>query len=1040
MPNRSKSGGDSPSTKYAYGLERDKAPWTSVATLKAGGTSYTTAYSLLDLMLRPVQTQGPSPNGGRILTDTRYDSRGLADETYADVYDKDNAPSSTYAKVPYGGGSQTLTDYDGAGRATKSTFMVNGVKKWDTTTTYTGDSTATTAPAGGNASRTITDVLGRVKETRTYAGTQPDDTQYGATLGTPYNRVAHIYTRDGKQETITGIDDSKWSYTYDLFGRQRTATDPDKGKTVTGYTELDQLDSITDSENKVLLYEHDELGRKTKQWQTSRTDANLQAEWTFDSITGAKGLPVASTRHEAGKGQTGSKAYTKQITAYDALSRATTTTLTLPSTDALVTSGAVTATSTTEVAYRLDGTLQSITAAAGGGLAAEKVTADYNADSGRITGLSGASGYLLGASYTSLGQVAQLQLGTSTAASTKRVFQTNTYEAGTGRLLTAATDDQTRGPVQDLKYTYDPAGNVIATADPADTGAGTDNQCYSYDEFNRLTEAWTPKTANCAITGRTTANLGGPAPYWTTYTYTTAGQRKTEKQNAGTPTTRTYCYNDPAHPHGATATTTSATCTGVAAQYIYDKTGNTTTRVEKAGSSTTQSLQWNAEGKPVKLTEGSTATDYVYDADGELLIRRGNATSGETVLYLGDTEVHLKSGKRWANRYYSAAGSTIAIRSNETGTEKLSFLAADRHNTASIAITADSTQTLNKRYTTPFGSARGTTTGTWPDDKSFLGKTDDKATGLTHIGAREYDPSIGQFISVDPLLEKTKHQTLNGYSYAANNPVTFSDPAGICLDPGNGRCQPGSGGGNNSDPAFPTNASDGDVNLDIDGTLSAGLGSSSSPPRYFELLEVPGYEPDGFQEAFDRAYSLISAERHRAGMPNIQIMAVTGSDICWSKVECTAEQRGYFAFYLFHSPPGFVESLVGHDGGGLAAAPVKASAGAAGAAGISKGRAAERYGKGYESFLVNRLGGGGQFKEKGREFDGAYINPAAGRGTWYEAKSGSFWESILRKPDRLAKWKSTKGQKSGIARDRGIDFRVISENEIPPEITSWLNK
>lgn len=608
--------------------------------------------------------------------------------------------------MPYGSGSQTLTDYDGAGRATKSTFMVNGVKKWDTTTTYTGDSTATTAPAGGNASRTITDVLGRVKETRTYAGTQPDDTQYGATLGTPYTRAAHTQTRDGKPETITGIDDTKWFYTYDLFGRQRTATDPDKGKSTTSYTELDQIDSITDSENKVLLYEYDELGRKTKQWQTSRTDANLQAEWTFDSITGAKGLPVASTRYEEGKGQGGSKAYTKQVTAYDALSRATTGTVALPPTDALVTSGAVTATSTTEVAYRLDGTVKSLKSAAGGGLAAETVTADYNADSGLITGLSGASGYLLGASYTSLGQVAQLQLGTAAAAGTKRVFQTNTYEAGTGRLLTAATDDQTRGPVQDLNYTYDQAGNVTAIADQADIGTGTDSQCFTYDGNNRLTEAWTPKTSDCAATGRTTANLGGPAPYWTSYTYNKAGQRQTEKQNTSTPVTRTYCYNDPDHPHSLTATTTSSTCTGAAAQYTYDKTGNTTTRVEKAGSTTTQSLQWNAEGRPVKLTEGTTATDYVYDANGELLIRRDNATSGETVLYLGDTEVHLKSGKKWANRYYSAAGSTIAFRSNETGTEKLSFLAADHHSTSSTAITADTTQTLTKRYTTPFGSAR----------------------------------------------------------------------------------------------------------------------------------------------------------------------------------------------------------------------------------------------------------------------------------------------------------------------------------------------
>ncbi|MFI8242532.1 RHS repeat-associated core domain-containing protein [Streptomyces sp. NPDC085866] len=60
------------------------------------------------------------------------------------------------------------------------------------------------------------------------------------------------------------------------------------------------------------------------------------------------------------------------------------------------------------------------------------------------------------------------------------------------------------------------------------------------------------------------------------------------------------------------------------------------------------------------------------------------------------------------------------------------------------------------------------------------------------MGAREYDPTIGQFISVDPLLELDKHQTPNGYSYGAQNPTTQSDPSGLGL-----KC-----GG--SEPACPT--------------------------------------------------------------------------------------------------------------------------------------------------------------------------------------------------------------------------------------------
>ncbi|MFV2022030.1 polymorphic toxin-type HINT domain-containing protein, partial [Micromonospora sp. LOL_023] len=59
-------------------------------------------------------------------------------------------------------------------------------------------------------------------------------------------------------------------------------------------------------------------------------------------------------------------------------------------------------------------------------------------------------------------------------------------------------------------------------------------------------------------------------------------------------------------------------------------------------------------------------------------------------------------------------------------------------------------------------------------------------TGLTHIGARHYDPTQGRFISVDPLVNPDNPQTLNAYAYANNNPTTYTDPTGLAFLEGNG--------------------------------------------------------------------------------------------------------------------------------------------------------------------------------------------------------------------------------------------------------------
>jgi RHS repeat-associated protein len=107
----------------------------------------------------------------------------------------------------------------------------------------------------------------------------------------------------------------------------------------------------------------------------------------------------------------------------------------------------------------------------------------------------------------------------------------------------------------------------------------------------------------------------------------------------------------------------------------------------------------------------------------------------------------------------------------------LSFLGSDRHGTARVSVSSAS-GAASVRRSDPFGNPRGGTPS-WPGERGFVGGVTDSATGLTHLGAREYDPSLGRFVSVDPLLDTADPQQINGYAYADNSPATLSDPDGL---------------------------------------------------------------------------------------------------------------------------------------------------------------------------------------------------------------------------------------------------------------------
>ncbi|MBQ7484755.1 MAG: RHS repeat-associated core domain-containing protein [Bacteroidaceae bacterium] len=85
----------------------------------------------------------------------------------------------------------------------------------------------------------------------------------------------------------------------------------------------------------------------------------------------------------------------------------------------------------------------------------------------------------------------------------------------------------------------------------------------------------------------------------------------------------------------------------------------------------------------------------------------------------------------------------------------------------------------------PFGGVFSTTAYNHGDDLQpykYNGKELDRTHGLDwyDYGARNYDATLCQFTTIDPLCEKYYH--ISPYAYCANNPVLLIDPDGRYFD------------------------------------------------------------------------------------------------------------------------------------------------------------------------------------------------------------------------------------------------------------------
>lgn len=761
QPGRAKASQTASST-IGYTISKTAPSSVTTDTLLPNGTGYTTSVSLLDSMLRARQTQTKSAAGGRLIADTRYDSRGNA--VLTDSYYNSSTPSTTLVQPANRENiaSSHRLSYDFAGRATKDALYNQEVFKWETLTGYEGDRTKVTPPAGGTPTTTVEDIAGNT-------------TQLIQHLDSATATTSYTYDLLGRLTAMVDDKGNKWSYSYDLAGNKVTSKDPDKGQTSMAYDAAGQLTSATDARDVTLKFFYDNLGRATKTTKADGTTTLIST--SYDTVK--KGLASSTSRHLPGG------TIVNRVDSYDTAGRATASSVVIPEIAGLIGSQ-LAGTYTTTVSYNADGSINTTALPATGPIPAETLTTTYASLTGLPKTLTGTLGstsatYVTDTQYLQWGTVAAMLFGTHAG---KASMATWTRDPGTQRLIGMDLHRQVNPGVTDENTTinYDPAGNITHVTATL-PGGQIDNQCFSYDPQQQLTEAWTPNTATCEPGARSQSALAGPAPYWTSWATNTIG-KTVSRTDRTTTTSSTTSYSYPGdgatstRPHFITGSTTTGDSPGTAS-YTADAAGNTTKRPAPGGGN--QDLVWDELNQLTEVTKaGATVAKMVYDAAGERILRQQGDT---TTLYVAGSEITLNTATSTlaANRYYNHAGQTVAVRTGASN-DTVSTLIPDWQGTTHHQIN-NATGALSTTWQDPYGNPRGTPPTAWEGERGFVGGTKD-ATGLTRIGARDYDPILQRFITVDPIQDLADPMQWNPYLYSNNTPITKADPTGelMCID------------------------------------------------------------------------------------------------------------------------------------------------------------------------------------------------------------------------------------------------------------------
>jgi RHS repeat-associated protein len=380
-------------------------------------------------------------------------------------------------------------------------------------------------------------------------------------------------------------------------------------------------------------------------------------------------------------------------------------------------------------------------------------------NAGNITDVSDFTGKATTTSYNKDGLPVITSFQQSSANPTTNISPsiTNTYDQADE--ISSINVSNATGSIYGFSYLRSPSGAIATqTNTGASSSSSGSSSTYLYDPLSRVTQMTTNSSSS---TTRTTSS----------YSYDPSSNLITLPNGASA----TY---DPA---GELTSSVLPGTNGSSSTYTYNANGErTSSSISTPRSSTPQiitSATWNASNELTSYTTPYVSMTFAtYNGEGLRTSATFSTSSGITTRehYLYNQTSSIPNIITDSTNAYIYNSSMVPFEQINLTTGITTYLITDATGSVRAVMSASAKIEATTNYdaygntTTKGGLSSYTPFG-------FSGSYSDP-TGLTYLINRYYEPSTGQFISVDPLVI----QTAQPYAYTGGDPVNLSDPSGMC--------------------------------------------------------------------------------------------------------------------------------------------------------------------------------------------------------------------------------------------------------------------